>query len=87
MIFSSFASVLWPGHCAHVFCIALVFDKCWMVTGLVVSTVKTVVYFWTLYMYSLDMSRFTELLRNVVTQSLAPLLLLDNYVRIWGILH
>jgi len=38
-------SVLWPGHCAQVFCIVLVFDKCWMVTGLVVSTVKTVVYF------------------------------------------
>jgi len=32
-------------------------------------------------MYSLDMSRFTELLRNVVTQAFAPL---DNNVRIWG---
>lgn len=61
MIFCSFASVLWPGHCAQVFYI--VFDKCWMVTGLAVSTVKTVVYFWTLCMYSLDMSRLTKLLQ------------------------
>uniref|UniRef100_K4AE39 Longin domain-containing protein n=1 Tax=Setaria italica TaxID=4555 RepID=K4AE39_SETIT len=37
MIFSSFSSVLWPSHCAQVLHFVLVFAKCWMVTGLIVS--------------------------------------------------